>query len=466
MMTSNERFKLCQSLIGLILKNKNNLLECFKHNLQQEWLETGNSDESDNLSMATIYSTIVEFFKVHKAIPTRKILVMELKPSRGQQRQIFRNIIDQCKKQAKKDSMEMIAPYIEKISEFYRKAMTMDILRETVEKDSDSEFKSAGELSDFLIGKLVMVQQNQNSMNKVILSYDSMQRTIVNLKKRPHPPIPTGWHELDEHLEGGWFPGTITTIAGRPGMGKTIFLLNSAISAAKLGTPTLFIGAELSEDELNYRQFSSMSDTTSYGKMFRGYNPKDPKCIGKREMREIETVSQLFKDMPLYVVSAMGMDISTVMNLIIEQVMIRGIKTVFLDYFQRMCIKGKNGTGSRRANSTHEFTDISNKILNTVIYTNIAYVQGSQLNRECEKRKGDDRRPRISDLKDSGCIEEDSNRVIGLYRDEFYNPAESQRPGEIDVQCLKNRSGNNAIVSLHFNGVKGLISSIARGGKR
>lgn len=250
------------------------------------------------------------------------------------------------------------------------------------------------------------------------------------------PGLTTGLKDLDDFLMG-MQPGALIIIASRPGMGKTSIALNMAVSAAKAsGKAVAIFSLEMSRQELAMRLLAGESHIDSQ-KLLRG-NLEDGDWSALAEAAG--SLSRL--DIRIDDNSSV-----TVTDIAAECRRISNLGLVLVDYLQLMQSAGSGHSWSNESR-TQAVSDISRMMKVTAKELGVPLVCLSQLNREADKRK-DDKRPMISDLRESGSIEQDADAVIGLYREGYYNK-ECEDPGAAEAIILKNRRGRMGTVNLRW----------------
>lgn len=227
---------------------------------------------------------------------------------------------------------------------------------------------------------------------------------------KPAYPHSTGLEEMDKMLNGGVRPVDITIIAARPSIGKTSLGFQIAENVAKQGDATLFISIEMTSVQLMLR-------------------------VAHQGHKRADEVGAL----PLFLEDRLN-DIDDIANCIRMAKRRNMVKVVVIDYLQ--LIKANSGRMQK-----HEQIELAMKTLKWLAKElKIAVVVLAQINRGSEKR--DDIRPKLSDLKGSGSIEEDADVAILLHRPEFYDP--DDRPGVADLIVAKNRNGSTGTVSVGY----------------
>jgi len=248
--------------------------------------------------------------------------------------------------------------------------------------------------------------------------------------------ISTGYRNIDRVITG-IRTGELIIIAGRPSMGKSSLALQIALSTAKSGLSILFASLEMGCRSLIERAIGMVGDINIAAiKRF----PQTDK-IYERANEAAHVISKY--DLTIHE----GLNTpEKLISFVVERKKIRRFDMVFVDYLQLMSAKGKV------ENRVAEISAISRQLKTLAMTEGIPVVALSQLNRECESRTG--HRPRLSDLRDSGSIEQDGDIVLLLYREDCYrlaeNPSGSEPDGIAEVIIAKNRRGPTGTAKLVF----------------
>ncbi len=278
--------------------------------------------------------------------------------------------------------------------------------------------------------------------------------TLVNLQKIAGPDrdkyagIPTGFTYLDTVLTG-MGRSDLIILAARPGMGKTSFALNIATNVAKKQKiPVAIFSLEMTKDQLTSRILSAEAGIDSQA--FRTGK------LQEEDWDDLARASEILHDAPIYMDDTSGITIPEVKAKIrrINQDPSRpDIGLVIIDYLQLMT------SGRRTENRVQEISDITRNLKIMAKELNVPVIALSQLSRSAEKATGrSDHRPQLSDLRDSGSIEQDADVVLFLYRQAYYNShqdgAEEQQADERTAECIvaKNRHGETSTVQLGWDG--------------
>ena len=274
---------------------------------------------------------------------------------------------------------------------------------------------------------------------KKIIDFEEAKQLIEQM--RYDRGYPSGYRDLDK-LCGGLVKDGVTLIAARPAMGKTAFVLNLARNAAvDFNVPVAIFSLEMTDIELTDRLIASESGISA------------DKLKGKIKMvpEEWVVLEQSLKKLvkaPLYIDETPGITLTDFVAKARRLVREKGVEVIFVDYLQLMH-SGKPQQGG--FSKVQEVTEISNTLKTTAKELNIPIIALAQLNRNLMSRMGSNGKPVLSDLKDSGSIEQDADIVMFLYRDEYYHPdSESKNIGEVII--AKNRHGETGSVELVWLG--------------
>jgi replicative DNA helicase len=248
--------------------------------------------------------------------------------------------------------------------------------------------------------------------------------------------LTSGFRDIDE-MTTGFQPGNFVIIAARPGMGKSSFALNMAVAAAREeNAPIAFFSLEMSNSELIQRMICSEA-RISMNNMRRGN-------IQPHQWEGMSQAMGALNDLPIYLDDMGALTVSDVRSRCRRLKSTVGLAAIFIDYLQLM----RPGVLARGANRNEELSEICRSLKITAKDLGVPIVALAQLNRGVEARAGD-KRPLLSDLRDSGSIEQESDVVAFLYRDGYYNP-ETPEPDLTEFIIAKHRNGPTGAVKLRF----------------
>lgn len=312
------------------------------------------------------------------------------------------------------------------------------VCEETVEAAS-SGAGEAGDVLDLCEKKIYALRQDRvvGGLMPVSQVVNSVYSNLSELAAsgQPIPGIPTGFRDVDRRIMG-MNKGDFILVAARPGMGKTSIALNIALNVGMTLKKTVAIfSLEMSREQLTSRLLSRAALIPSQN-LLTGQ-------LSEQQWRDIADAAQTLSasdiridDNPTLTVSEMNAQCRRVPDL--------GL--VVIDYLQLMQSAGSGHSWSNESR-TQAVSDISRMLKIMAKELNVPVVCLSQLSRANESRQ--DKRPMLSDLRESGAIEQDADVVIGLYRDGYYNK-ECENPNLAEAIVLKNRKGSTGTVELSW----------------
>ncbi len=245
--------------------------------------------------------------------------------------------------------------------------------------------------------------------------------------------VPSGFAELDMKT-AGFHDSELIILAARPAMGKTALALNIATNVAvRSNTPVLIFSLEMSKEQLVNRILCSEAMIDS-NKLRTGR-------IEENDWVKIVDVLDPLSESEIYIDDTAGISITEIRAKARKLKLEKNIGLIVIDYLQLI-----QGSGSRRIGSREqEISEISRSLKILAKELNVPVIALSQLSRAAEQRN--DHRPMLSDLRESGSIEQDADIVMFLYRDDYYND-ESEKKNIAEVIIAKNRSGSAGIAEL------------------
>lgn len=298
---------------------------------------------------------------------------------------------------------------------------------------------SSQEVAD-VAGKLIFDALEDNSQRGMVHIRDLLLQTHDNLtdiyqNKGKLTGAPTGFEGLDKELHG-LQKSDLILIAARPGMGKTSFALNIASHAAIRGnTPVAIFSLEMSGVQLVSRLISSeMLIDSSH---LRSGELED------EDWEKIAVSLNTLGNAPIYISDSTNITVSDIRARCRRLKAEKGLGLIVIDYLQLM-------SGSRAESRQQEVSDMSRSLKILAKELDVPIVTLSQLSRAPDQRK-DDHRPKLSDLRESGAIEQDADIVLFLYRDEIYNPDTEQKN---IAECIiaKHRNGSTGSIKMVWAG--------------
>ena len=256
--------------------------------------------------------------------------------------------------------------------------------------------------------------------------------------------VPSGFRKLDE-ITAGWQPSDLVIIAGRPAMGKTSFALSIAKNVAiDYRKPIAFFSLEMNNVQLVNRLISNVCSIPG-NKILNGQLTPD-------EWERFDSNIRKMQGAPIYVDDTPGLSIFELRTKARRLVSEHGIELLMIDYLQLM-----NANGMRFNSRQEEVSTISRSLKGLAKELNIPVLALSQLSRAVEQRDGPEgKRPQLSDLRESGAIEQDADMVLFVHRPEYYHILQDEKGNDLhgmaQIIIAKHRKGATGDVLLNFRG--------------
>jgi replicative DNA helicase len=306
---------------------------------------------------------------------------------------------------------------------------------------TDSRGRPASELVDEAERRVFEIaERGSRGKSGFIAIKDVLPQTIDRLDLLHQTPgeirgVPTGFTQLDRKTTG-FQAGDLIVIAGRPSMGKTTLAVNIAENAAiAKGVPSAIFSMEMSAEQLTLRLISSLGRVNQTHLRTGNFSEEDWSRI-QGAMAQLSTA-------PLYVDETPALTPTEVRARARRLKREHGLGLIVVDYLQLMQVSGT------KENRATEISEISRSLKALAKELKIPVVALSQLNRAVEQRT--DKKPVMSDLRESGAIEQDSDVILLIYREEVYDPNTTRR-GIADIIIAKQRNGPIGEVQLTFLG--------------
>ena len=352
--------------------------------------------------------------------------------------------------------LSMIVPSTANVRYYIRIVEEKSILRRLIEASNDiiADSYDAKDEVDYILDdaekRIFKISERQSRRDfesiKVALleAYEKIEELSKNRGKIIG--VPTGFTDIDL-MTTGLHPSDFVLIAGRPSMGKTSLAMNIAQNAAIAeNIPVAIFSLEMSKDQLVQRMLSSEANV-ELQKIRTGELEDDD------WLRLVQAAGPISKA-PIFIDDTPGISVMEMRSKARRLKLEHGLGMIVIDYLQLM-------TGTRRAESRQqEISDISRSLKALARELEVPVVTASQLSRGPESRS--DHRPMLSDLRDSGAIEQDADLVAFLYRDEYYNP-DTEKQNIAEVIISKQRNGPTGTVELVWLGQFTKFANYAKG---
>ena len=312
---------------------------------------------------------------------------------------------------------------------------------ETIDVD---ELMQRAEGSLFELSQKNMAQEYTQIDPIVKQAHELLLKAAQNQESGGLTGISTGFTQLDK-ITAGWQPSDLVIIAGRPAMGKTSFALSLAKNIAiDSRVPVAFFSLEMNNVQLVNRLLSNVCSISGSKILSGQLDPSDWERFDNN-IRKMEGA-------PIYVDDTPGLSVFELRTKARRLVREHGIKVLMVDYLQLM-----NANGMRFSSRQEEVSTISRSLKGLAKELNIPVLALSQLNRTVEQRDGiEGKRPQLSDLRESGAIEQDADLVLFVHRPEYYRIFQDEKGndlhGKAQIIIAKHRKGATDDVLLSFRG--------------
>jgi replicative DNA helicase len=321
--------------------------------------------------------------------------------------------------------------------------VSMDAIDKAYKLDSDPQ-TIVDDISSSLTGDI----SSTDTLDAIHID-ESIESVIEEIESRDAnhkmSGIATGWNSLDT-MTGGWRKGELIVVGARPSMGKSAFALALSRRAAGSGNKMLFISVEMSMDMTTQRLLALETGID----LRRISNA----ALTSDEIYRLRCGRADLYDLPLYISAKNPMTVNDVRSVAVRMNAKHGLDMVVIDYLQMIETKG--------VNRVNEIGAISRALKGMARELNIPVMVLSSLNRKSDTR--DDKRPVMSDLRESGDIESDADIALFLYRPSYYMSGDPPPIDEVEIIIRKNRNGPIGTASLEYNPSIGRFADLSYGG--
>ena len=317
-----------------------------------------------------------------------------------------------------------------------------------IETDAFDETVDVDDLMQKAEGALFEISQKNMLQDYVQIDtiVDQAHQLLLQASNRESglTGVPSGFRKLDD-ITAGWQPSDLVIIAGRPAMGKTSFALSIAKNVAiDYRKPIAFFSLEMNNVQLVNRLISNVCSIPG-NKILNGQLTPD-------EWERFDSNIRKMQGAPIYVDDTPGLSIFELRTKARRLVREHGIELLMIDYLQLM-----NANGMRFNSRQEEVSTISRSLKGLAKELNIPVLALSQLSRAVEQRDGPEgKRPQLSDLRESGAIEQDADMVLFVHRPEYYHILQDEKGNDLhgmaQIIIAKHRKGATGDVLLNFRG--------------
>jgi replicative DNA helicase len=298
---------------------------------------------------------------------------------------------------------------------------------------------TAGELLDSAESRIFQISQQRGDEGFTRIKemlWPTMER-IETLQKsgKAITGVPSGFTDLDS-LTSGFQPSELVIVAARPSMGKTAFCLNVASNAALEGQGVAIFSLEMSKESLVHRMLTAMARVDSQ-RVRQG-------SLRDFDFTQLARAAGILQSCPIWIDDTPALTLLEMRSKARRLKAENDIRLVVVDYLQLM------RSPEYSENRVQEISDISRSLKALARELEIPVIALSQLSRASEQRGGE-RKPILSDLRDSGAIEQDADLVLFIHRPEYYDREDESKRGVAEVMLSKNRNGPTGDVQLRFS---------------
>ena len=416
-----------QAVIGSMLTDKDAVVDA---------VETLKSDDFYRQDNKTIYEAILNLY--NRAEPIDIITVKSELTSLGKLEAV--------------GGLEYLAilpdkvPTTANVDKYIKIVEEKSILRRLIKASNElidlgyAETEEVDSIIDQAEKKVFEISQGKNQKGytpiKDILVESFAELEKLYNQKEPITGIPTGFADLD-YKTAGLHNSDLVLVAARPAMGKSAFALNIATNAAvQAKVPVVIFNLEMSKSQLVSRILCSEAMVDS-NKVRTGKIEED-------DWVKLATALGPLSEAPIYIDDTPGITVTEIRAKCRKLKMEKNIGLIVIDYLQLI-----QGSGKRNSSREQEISEISRSLKILAKELDVPVIALSQLSRAAEQRA--DHRPMLSDLRESGAIEQDADIVMFLYRDDYYNP-DSEKKNIAEVIMAKHRAGSTGTVELLWLG--------------
>ena len=340
-------------------------------------------------------------------------------------------------------SLRQAIEYAKIIYDMHVRRELIKISEATIDNASNKNIDLPGEKIIEDSEKLLFDLAERGSFSKSFIKFDAALNQTIEMASKAFKStegivgVPTGLTDLDDRL-GGLHNQDLVIIGGRPSMGKTALATNIAFHAAKniqdkgLKSSVAFFSLEMSSEQLSTRILSEQSRIKS-NDIRRGK-------ISEEQFDKFIETSKNISELPLYIDETPAISIAAISNRARRIKRLFGCELVVVDYIQLM-----RATNIRNEGRVQEISEITQGLKAIAKELNVPVLAVSQLSRAVEQR--DDKKPQLSDLRESGSIEQDADVVMFVYREAYYLERKEPRPATVEHAEWQNKMNEISILA-------------------
>lgn len=334
--------------------------------------------------------------------------------------------------------------YCEGVLNNSKRRMMQDIADRLTDNSYDLS-ADPDDVLDSLRGEIDSVKSNSTSVITAAQSIDDWKAYYQRVKDNPEYAFcKTGFYDLDKQLGGGMFRQGMYVVGARPGMGKTTLALNIAENIASADKPVLFVSLEMSRVQIISKRIA-MASLLSYTDIMTGR-------LRDYELKTADSILDRVITRPFAMTDKSSMTAAEILRAAKQ---VDGLQAVVVDYLGLV----RPSEEAQKKPRYEQITEISADLKAMAKSLDVPVLVLAQLNRESTNRAGS--RPQLTDLRDSGAIEQDADAVVLLHRKDYYEAVKDDYTApeieEIELIVAKNRHANTGVVKLAWHGKTGKI---------
>ncbi len=421
-----------ESLIGLLLISKPSQERAISELKSEDFTSPANQivmknisalfNNNSPISLATLKDSLKkndEFTKIGGDKFLDKILLANV--SQMHVSDYIRIIKDNAKMRQVRDSLANAINYIDNAEKQDIEAIVHNVENDVLLATRESKSVEQREFSEILNSVVEKINANKN--NEGVTG------------------IETGFTQLD-NITSGFHEGDLVILAARPAMGKTAFALSLAKNVSK-DDPVYLFSLEMPSEQLAQRMISSTAKVEG-GKM------RKPKLLTPMDWTKIEAAKEELSKRRVIIDETAGINLTDIIWKSRKMVKEHGVKMIIIDYLQLIT------TENRFSGRQEEVSAISRSLKELARELNVPIIALSQLSRKVEQRE--DKRPLMSDLRESGSIEQDADLIMFLFREAYYKKDVTSSIQEVEIIISKHRNGPTGTVELMFELNSGIFT--------
>lgn len=431
-LTSTEEIE--EAILGIMFNNSDSIISVLEKLTPEDFSKKINGK---------VFQVLIDIYNNDYSSADTKLVTIKLEEA---------NLLESFGGREKIAQLAMDAPlsdnleaYVDSLKDRSVKLKLKNICTE-IGNEINRNYKSANDILDYSQAKIFSIEAEKNK-NPIVslkdLGKERMQRIIKigDEGDKSYIGIPTNFRDYDK-ITGGLHGSDLIILAARPSVGKTAFAINLAYNVAKQNKKVLFFSLEMGNEQL-YTRILALSSGIEARKI-KDFN------LNKEETLACVKTEEKIRNYPLYIAGDATVTVLEIKNLARRFKLNTGLDFIIIDYLQLI------NSISQNKQREQQVSEISRSLKLLAKELDVPILALSQLSRSVESRS--DKRPMLSDLRESGAIEQDADQVIFLHREEYYGKDEKSDSAEEKKEFVKNLPNKvEVIIGKHRNGSTGTV---------